>query len=73
MKKAKLIVILIILVLVIIVFLQNTEVVETKVLFATISMSRALLLLLTFSLGFITGLIGSFLLRKSTKTKIQNQ
>jgi uncharacterized integral membrane protein len=73
MKKAKLIVIFIILVLVIIVFLQNTEVVETKVLFATISMSRALLLLLTFSLGFITGLIVSFLLRKPAKPKLQNQ
>ncbi len=48
--------------------LQNTQVVETKILFMTISMPRALLLIITFVAGFITGtLFVSGLLRKTGK------
>ncbi len=71
MKKAKVIVIAVIIVLSLIVFFQNTEVVVTKILFAKIEMSRAVLLLLTFGLGVVTGLIGSFLLKKSASHKKQ--
>ena len=38
-----------------IILLQNTESVETKLLFLTITMPRALLLLTTAAFGFIKG------------------
>ena len=40
-----------------IVVLQNTETVETKLLFATLSMPRALLLAVTLGLGILIGLL----------------
>ena len=68
MKKAKIIFIIFVLLLVLIVSLQNTEAVETKFLLMTITMPRVLLLLLTFTLGFIGGIItASFILKKSDK------
>ena len=45
------------LVFVIIVVFQNTDAVETKLLFATYSMSRALLLFLTLAAGIVIGLV----------------
>jgi hypothetical protein len=67
-KQIKLVVILLVCVGAIIVFLQNTEVVETKILFATLRMSRALLLMLTFLLGYAAGLISMSQFRRSAKT-----
>jgi len=65
MKKAKVIAIIIILLLALIVFVQNTQMVETKLLFMTITMPRVLLLMLAFIMGFIGGLItASHILRK---------
>jgi uncharacterized integral membrane protein len=50
--------------------LQNTEAVETKFLLATVTMPRVLLLLLTFTLGLVAGLItASTILRKPAKSK----
>ncbi len=70
MKKVKIILIVIISVLALIVFLQNTEAVQTRFLFMSVTMPRALLLLLTFLMGFIAGLITtSIILRKSGKPK----
>ena len=70
MKKAKVIGIILISVLVLVIFLQNTEAVKTKLLFVTISMPRVLLLMLTFIMGFVGGLItASYTLRKSDKRK----
>jgi len=70
MKKAKLIAIIVISILVFIIFLQNTESVETKILFMQVSMPRAILLILTFIVGFVAGTITtSMLLRKSEKKK----
>lgn len=57
MKKVKIVVIVVVSVLALIVSLQNTQAVETKLLFATITMPRVLLLTLTFVGGFIVGLI----------------
>jgi len=55
-------------VLAIVIFLQNTEVVEARILLLTIQMSRALLLMLTFALGLLTGiLVATNFLRKKTK------
>ncbi len=57
MKKAKIIIILVVSLLALVVSLQNTQAVETKLLFATITMPRVLLLILTFITGFIVGLV----------------
>jgi uncharacterized integral membrane protein len=74
MKKAKLIAIVVISILAFIIFLQNTESVETKILFMKVAMPRAILLILTFLAGFITGTItASMLLRKSGKKKAVTQ
>ena len=68
MKKAKIVLILVILLLALVVSLQNTEAVETKFLLMTITMPRVILLLLTFTLGFVGGIItASFILKKSGK------
>lgn len=72
MNKFKLIVAVVILLLVIIVFLQNTEAVETKLLFLTITMPRVLLLAVTFILGFVGGLItANHVLAKDSKSEAQ--
>lgn len=72
MKKLKIIIVAVISILALIIFVQNTAVVETKLLFMTISMSRALLLILTFGLGFTTGLIVSYMLRKPGNSEVQD-
>jgi uncharacterized integral membrane protein len=65
MRKAKLVAIIVISVLTIIIFLQNTEPVQARLLFLEVQMSRALLLMLTFALGLVTGiLIATNVLRK---------
>ena len=43
--------------LALVVVLQNTQTVDTKFLFATISMPRALLLLITLLIGFVLGIL----------------
>ena len=68
MKKAKMIIILVISLIAVIVFFQNTETVETRLLFAKIAMPRFLLLISTFITGFIVGLITmSYVRRKLQK------
>lgn len=65
MKKFKLVLIVVLLVLAIIIFLQNTEPVQAHILLLEIQMSRALLLMLTFALGLVSGiLIATNLLRR---------
>ena len=70
MKKAKVIIMMIVTLLALVIFLQNTETVETKVLFTTITLPRVLLLIITFMTGFIVGLImAGNVLRKSSRPK----
>jgi uncharacterized integral membrane protein len=70
MKKVKLIAIIVISILAFIIFLQNTESVETRILFMKVAMPRAILLISTFLVGFVAGTITtSLLLRKSEKKK----
>jgi len=70
MKKVKLILIIIILLIALVVSLQNTEAVETKFLLLTVTMPRFLLLLMTFTLGFIGGMIAaSVIMKKSEKSQ----
>ena len=68
MKKAKMIIVLIVSLIAVIVFFQNTEIVETRLLFAKIAMPRFLLLISTFIMGFIVGVITmSYFRRKPSK------
>lgn len=67
MKKFKIIAIVVVILLVLIVILQNTQSVQTKLLFATITMPRAFLLMLTFLFGFVAGLLTMLRLGPGTK------
>ena len=68
MRKTRLILTVVLAVLVAVVVLQNTEAQETRVLFATIVMPRAVLLLTTALIGFVVGVLTSLVwLRKTPK------
>lgn len=71
-SKIKLVAMIVVVVLAVIIFFQNTETVETHILFATFQMSRALLLMLTFLLGLLTGVLlaTNFLVKKRTNGKV---
>ncbi len=70
MRKAKIIVILIVSLLSLIVFVQNRQGVDTKLLFVTITMPLVLLLILTFIMGSILGLvIATYVLREPRKPR----
>ncbi len=55
MKRIKLFLIAALVILVTIVGLQNTEMVETRLLFATVAMPRAVLLFVMLAIGFVVG------------------
>jgi uncharacterized integral membrane protein len=57
MKNARMIALSVLAVLVAVVVLQNTEAVETKILFMTVTMPRAVLLFVTAALGFAAGVL----------------
>jgi uncharacterized integral membrane protein len=70
MSKAKKIMIALLVVLTVIVILQNTKAVDTKLLFVTVTMPRALLLLVTFLGGLAMGFVLSdFRLKKTQNEK----
>jgi putative membrane protein len=64
MKKAKLIIAIVLAVLCLIIVLQNTASVETRFLFVTITMPRAVLLLSTAAIGFALGVLVSLIMCK---------
>ena len=64
MKNIKIVLITVIVSLAVVVALQNTQQVETKFLFTSITMPRVLLLLSALTLGFIIGFITAGLLRR---------
>lgn len=68
-NKIKLVALIVVVVLAVIIFLQNTEAVETQILLLRFQMSRALLLMLTFLLGLLTGVLvtTNFLRKKDAK------
>jgi lipopolysaccharide assembly protein A len=71
MKRFKLISITILILLGIIIILQNTEQVETKLLFVSITMPRAILLMATTLIGFALGILVSlFFQRKDQPQKL---
>lgn len=64
MKKAKLVLIIILIALGAIIVLQNTAEVETRILWYSITMPRAVLLLVTGIVGFAVGVIACMGTRK---------
>lgn len=60
MQKIKLYGSLTLLIILLVIILQNTEVVDTDILFITVSMPRAALLAITLLVGIIVGVISSF-------------
>lgn len=56
-KKVKIISIIVLLILIVIVIWQNAQPAETRILFWSFEISRALLLILTGLFGFVAGMI----------------
>lgn len=50
--------------LIVVIILQNTDSVETKFLFLTVTMPRAALLVVTFLIGAACGMVGATLYRR---------
>jgi uncharacterized membrane protein YciS (DUF1049 family) len=69
MKKVKLVALVVLLVFTIIIVFQNSEPVEARILLLKVQMSRALLLMLTFALGLVTGILVSTILMRKKKVK----
>lgn len=57
MKQAKLVGAAVLVMLVVIIVLQNTQSIETKILFMTITMPRAIMLIAAGVIGFLIGLL----------------
>jgi uncharacterized integral membrane protein len=55
MRRFKFVVVAVIVILAVILVLQNTEAVKTQLIFTSVTMPRALLLAVTFLLGFAVG------------------
>ena len=70
MERFKLISIAVLVVLGMIIILQNTQPVETRILFMTITMPRAILLMGTTLIGFALGVLVSFLFQKKEKKRL---
>ena len=68
MKRAKIAVAAIAVVLVIVLVLQNTQGVEATVLFYTGSMPLAALILLSFAVGVVAGLLTALSIRSKRKS-----
>ena len=56
-SRVRIVIAIVIAILVIVVVMQNTQAVETKLLFVTITMPRAVLLFVTLLVGVALGLI----------------
>jgi uncharacterized integral membrane protein len=69
MERFKTILIAILALLGVIIILQNTTPVETKILFLTITMPRAILLIGTTLIGFALGVLASLFFKRKEKTK----
>lgn len=69
MTKFKIYAALVLIVLILIVIFQNTEPVETKILFVTITMPRAALLAVTMLIGAAAGILMALSLAKKRPKK----
>lgn len=68
MTRTRLVITGVLALLVLIVTLQNTAAVETKVLFVTITMPRAVLLIGSTLVGFLIGMLVAFRLAKQNRS-----
>jgi uncharacterized integral membrane protein len=71
MKKVKLVLVILISIFSLIIFLQNTEPVDTKILFYTITMPRIVLLVLMTLLGFVGGVVTVYLFSGKHNKKVE--
>ncbi len=69
MNRFKMISIAILVLLGVIIILQNTEPVETKLLFLSMTMPRAILLMGTTMIGFALGILVSFFFQRKEQPK----
>ena len=69
MNRFKMISIAILTIVGVIIILQNTEQVETKLLFLSITMPRAILLMGTTLIGFALGILVSFFFQRKEQIK----
>ena len=69
MSRWKLAAVAIVAVLGIIVVLQNTQAVETKLLFVTVTMPRAVLLFVTLVIGFVIGVLAAEKITRRRRAK----
>jgi putative membrane protein len=67
MHKAKLIILLVLAGLAIVLMLQNTQAVDTRLFFVTVTMPRAALLMLTLLIGFICGILAVIAIKPPRK------
>lgn len=67
LKVFKALVILAIVVVVVIIIFQNTEAVETRLLFVTVTMPRALLLFVHLAVGYALGIITMLVMSRRTR------
>ena len=72
MKHSKLIALAVIVILTVIVAFQNMSTVEVRVLFLTVSMSRAMLIVVTFLCGAAAGLLGGLWSARRSRRKAAN-
>jgi len=68
MNRFKMICIAVLTILGVIIILQNTDQVETKILFLSISMPRAILLMGTTLIGFALGILMSFFFQRKDRS-----
>lgn len=68
MTKLKVAIVAGIVILLLVLIFQNMEAVHTRLLFATVSMPHALLILIVFGLGFLAGLMMRMNMRKTRST-----
>ena len=69
MNRFKMISIAVLTIVGVIIILQNTEQVETKLLFLSITMPRAILLMGTTLIGFALGILVSFFFQRKEQAK----
>lgn len=69
MKNIKLVFAVIAIVLVLIIIFQNTQQVETRLLFFTFSMPNAVLIAVTFAIGLVVGWLLAITARWKKKSK----
>ena len=59
MQRVKIVALAVLALLVLVVILQNTEAVETQILFATVTVPKAVLLFGALIVGFIVGIVAA--------------